>query len=188
MTAARHQVVVAAAESSTGDALAEKLRSAFTVRTAYDGESLRESLDETVDVVLFDPDLPGMDVETLADLIESDEFHCQVGIITSDRVTDVPAVADAALDETAPLEELEGVTARMAARAAYRDRLERLYQLATRRADLVTRADELDDEEVAELGRIENRLDRVRAEIRGALARLDDEAAFEAALDRLDDE
>jgi DNA-binding NtrC family response regulator len=186
MTTTRHLVVVAVAKSSASDALAAKLRASFTVRTAYDEQSLLESLEDSVDVVLLDPDLPGVDPDGVAKEIESRDIYCEVGLLTSDRVTEVPPAAAAALEKTASVEELEHVTARMAARAAYRKRLDRIYELASTRANLVTQADELDEEEVAELGRIENRLDRLRAEVRGALARLDDEAAFEAALKWLD--
>lgn len=188
MTPTRHLVVVAAAESTTSDALTETLRASFTVRTAYDGEDLRQSLDESVDVVVVDPDLPGIDPGELAEVIESRDIYCRVALLTSGDRSEPPTVADAALDVTAPVEELEHVTARMAARAAYQERLERLYELADERADLVARADDIDDDDVAELGRIENRIDRLRAEIRGLLARLDDEAAFETALGWLDDE
>lgn len=188
MTTARHLVVVAVAESESGDALVEKLRTTFTVRTAYDWEGLSDSLDEAVDVVLFDPDLPGVDPETLADRIQSRDLDCRVGVFTSGQATEPPGIADAVLDETAPVAELEAVVARMAARAAYQRCLERLYDLATRRADLLTdQAGAPDSEAGDELDRIEARIGQLRAEIDDVLDRLDDEAAFETALEHLDE-
>lgn len=187
MTTARHLVVVAVAESEASVALVETLRSMFTVRTAYDGEDLYGSLDESVDVVLVDPDLPGVNPAELADRIESRDLYCRIGILGSEPTDDPPELADAVLDEAAPDGELERVVARMAARAAYQRCLERLYDLATKRADLVTRDDDAVDEAIDdELARIESRIEQLRADIGRALDRLDDSAAFETALEHLD--
>lgn len=188
MATTRHIVVVATAESSLSEELAEKLRSEFTVRTAYDRQSVDESLDETVDVVLVAPTLHGVDPDTFARHLRDRDVVCQLGLLTDGPRTDVPEGVDMVLEKTTPKPELERVVARMAARATYRQHLERLYDLSTRRAEILgTDPDARTERESAELAELDGHIEQLRSEIVDALGRLDDQAAFEAALQFIDD-
>lgn len=145
MAAARYLVVVAGAESGGTDALADALRDAFAVRTAYSGADLAATLDAEVDAVLVDPETPGVSASSLRALCRERDLQCLVGLLTDERsvVASDPPAADSPVDDPRVVDEylprpapgdpgadwLETVES-LAVRARYRKRLEEYYDLA----------------------------------------------------------
>lgn len=177
MNSARHLVVVASAEPTVTDALAAALRDDGTVRTAYSTETLLESLDAEVDVVVIDSDLPDGPLDQLLADVREQEHDCQVAVLAErPAATESRAAVDAFVrrDEAAVRETVEW----LAARARYRQRLDEYYELAEERAAM---ADE-SEEEGERLDRIERQLDALRRDLAAGFRRLDDESVFDAAL------
>lgn len=137
MTTARHLVVVAGAESAATDGLVSDLRAEFAVRTAYDRESLTASLDDEVDVVVVDDDLPDCSPEAVRTHVRERDLDCQVGVLIDRSAAEPPGERPAVDgyvrrgddDPTDPVE-------RLALRAHYRKRLSEFYELAEEYADL----------------------------------------------------
>lgn len=177
MASARHLVVVAGRDPHAVDDLATALRAAFAVRTAYSPGELLGSLDDEVDVVLVTP--------PLADTVPEERLRnrglaCEVAVLADDDA-DVPADRRT-VARSVPPESLRERIRTLAERAAYRAKLERYYDLAARRAELIDAGDREDD-----LDDVEERLDRLREELAAALGDLDDVTAFDVAL-RFDDD
>lgn len=182
MTATRHLVIVASAESSTTDALADRLRESCAVRTGYTTADVLDRLDDEVDVVVVDPELGTATVSVVQDAISCRDLSCQVGLLTEDAsVADVPAGIDTVIPPSAGDQRLRDTVEWLAMRATYRKTLDEYYDLTLASADLQT--DE-SAEVTAELDRLHNQLDHLRERLDETAAELDTVSLFEAALGR----
>jgi len=168
-------VIVGDVNPSATDRCAASLRAAFVVHTAYDGDAVLDSLDESVDVVLVTPSLPEFSLHTLYQRRTAGEAYFQVGLLTD--ASETPQWIDAVIDPAVDADDLGRIVRWLATRAIYRKRLDTFYDLASKHASLA------DGETSADPGQLEARLDQLRAEIDDAVADLDDESLFEVALD-----
>lgn len=178
MAAVRHLVVVASAEPSTTDALADFLRDAFTVRTAYSTDEVLDRLDPDVDVVLVDPDLPGRGVDAVREALADRDLNCQVGLLTADSRDCAGAGAGAVVSPAEPGPEVRERVERLATRAHYRKTLEEYYELAQTSA----RQGQGEDLET-ERERLRDRLDRLQRRLDEVAEPLDTATLFRTALD-----
>jgi len=175
MASDRGVVIVGDGDPSATDRRAASLRSAFVVHTAYEGDAVLDSLDESVDIVLVSPSLPDFSLHALYQRRTDGEAYFQVGLLT--EIQETPQWIDAAIDPTVGDDDLVRVVEWLATRATYRKRLDTFYDLASKHASLA------DEETSVDPAQLESRLDRLRAEIDDAVADLDDESLFEVALD-----
>ncbi|WEL17006.1 Rec domain [Halorhabdus sp. SVX81] len=110
----------------------------YDVTAVADGESALEAAVETVDVVLLDRDLPGMDGDGVARRLNADGFQGLIAMVTG-REPD-PSIATLPIDEyvTKPVEaaELRAVVDRLAARQQVPPAVRTLFGSVTRRARL----------------------------------------------------
>lgn len=180
MASARGVVIVGGATPDATDRFAEVLRADFAVHTAYEGDAVVESLDDSVDVVLVDTRLDDFSVHSLYERRASSDPYFQIGLLTTSGET--PQWIDAVIDPAIGDEDLRHVVDWLAIRATYRKRLDTFYDLASKHASLA------DEEGSVDPAQLEARLDQLRAEIDDAVADLDDESLFEVALDGFENE
>ncbi|ACV10957.1 response regulator receiver protein [Halorhabdus utahensis DSM 12940] len=140
------------------------------VKTVESGELAVQSADETVDVVLLDRDLPGIDGKVVARRLQAEGFQGTVAMVTGRDPE--PAVATFPIDEyvTKPIEraELRAVVDRLSARREVPESVRTLFGLLTRRARLESTLDTRrladSDEFEALTGRIDDQWATVRKE------------------------
>jgi len=110
----------------------------YDVQAVADGESAVADADGTVDIVLLDRDLPGIDGDTVARRLDGDGFQGSIAMVTG-QVPD-PSVATLPIDDyvTKPIDadELRAVVDRLIARLAVPPSVRTLFGLVTRRARL----------------------------------------------------
>ena len=181
MTTARHLVVLASAEPSATDSLADLLRDICTVRTAYTTEEVLDRLDGEVDVVLVDPALAADAVALVTEAVEGRALDCQVGVLDAAERDDDGV--DDVVSPSLPDERIRDRVVELGRRAQYRKALESYYALAETNAD----ADEADPDR-PDPDRLQERLDRLESRLEDAAESLDAAALFEAALGDCDDE
>jgi len=183
MVAARPLVVVAGAEPSVTDDLADRLRETCVVRTAYGVDEVLDRLDGDVDVVLVAPDLGQGAVERVRRAIDERGLPCRHGRLDAsgsggngDEDGDdgdptsgtrgTPRVVDPSGTGPAVRADVE----HLATLAQYRTALDEYFALARRDAGDDTGHD------------AERRLNYVRDRLDDAAADLDPSSLFEAAL------
>jgi len=169
-------VLVADRDPTVTDELAEVLREAFIVRSAYDSADALASLDSEVSVALLDPTIPGLSARRVVERVRTDGADCQVAALT-DGPLDVEATAfDDYLVKPVAHDSLTETVERLGRRAAYRTTLEAYYLVAHERATADGAERERLDRRLAEL---DDRLDDVFGSLEGS-------EAYDAALRELD--
>lgn len=130
----------------------------YDVQAVADGESGLEAVDATVDVVLLDRDLPGIDGDTVARRLDADGFRGLIAMVTGQAPD--PAIATLPIDDyvTKPVDaaELGTVVDRLIARRTVPPSVQTLFGLLTRRARLEASLDPghlADSDSVEELTR-----------------------------------
>lgn len=179
MATVRHLVVIASADPSRTDGLADLLRDTFTVRTAYNTSEVLDRLDDEVDVVLVDPDLSGDAVDAVRETIAEADLNCRVGVLSAEPRADVAGGgAGTAVLPSAPDRELRDRVEQLATQAHYRKTLEEYYALARTSARLRESGDLADERE-----RLQNRLERIARRLNDVAEPLDAPTLFRTALD-----
>jgi DNA-binding response OmpR family regulator len=155
----------------------------YTIHRAAGGAEALELLDETVDVVLLDRLMPGMDGDTVLEHVREKGYDCRVAMVTAvDPDFDVLEMPfDDYVVKPVDPDELRATVDRLLTIAAHDTRSEALFRLAARRAALESAKSEealaANDEYRALVERIED----LRAELDDVVEGLDDEA-FDALL------
>lgn len=164
-------VLVVEDERDLADTYALWLQDSYSVKTAYDGSSALDQLDETVDVALLDrrmPDLSGSDVLVT---IRDRDLECQVAMVTA--VTpdfDIATMEfDAYLVKPIRKDELEDLVERLLARSQYDDRMQELYALVAKKAMLDAEMTEQERAASDDYAQLEARLASVRNQTDDAL-------------------
>jgi len=165
-------VLVVEDESDLADTYALWLKDSYTVKTAYDGGSAIEQLDETVDVVLLDRRMPDISGNEVLSAIRERGLECQVAMVTAvDPDFDIADMEfDAYLVKPIEEDELEGLVERLLTRSQYDDRLQEFYALATKKAILDAETTEQDRGASDEYAQLEAQLAAVREQTDEALA------------------
>lgn len=173
---AANTVLVADSDPAVTDRIASHLRGRYAVRAAYTGEEALDSIDADVSVVLFDPTLPEVSTEQVVARIADAAVDCRLAAVVDETPSAPGAFDDFLLKPVAP-EALRSTVDRLCRQAAYRNKLERYYDLVTERAS----ADGPDERE-----RLDDAVARLRDELDQALTGLDQRDAYYAALRELD--
>lgn len=165
-------ILVVEDEGDLADTYALWLQEAYTVKTAYDGGSAIEQLDETVDVVLLDRRMPDISGNEVLSAIRERGLECQVAMVTAvDPDFDIADMEfDAYLVKPIEEDELEGLVERLLTRSQYDDRLQEFYALATKKAILDAETTEQDRGASDEYAQLEAQLAAVREQTDEALA------------------
>ncbi|TKX73137.1 response regulator [Halorubrum sp. GN11_10-6_MGM] len=151
----------------------------YAVRIAGDGESALDALDEEVDVILLDGDLPDPPSEELLGRLRARQIDSQIGLLSGVRVGSDVFRLD--IDEYVPRpldrDELRETVARLVDHGAVERITDRYLSLVARRRQIEARRDDedlTDDDRYRELtGEIAGR----RQQLSSLLERIDDPAA-----------
>lgn len=161
-------VLVVDDEEGLADLYAIWLRDHYTVETAYDGETALEALDESVDVVLLDRQMPGVSGDAVLETVRERDLDCRVAMVTAvePELDIVDLGFDDYLRKPVDRETLRETVRRLLRRSAY-DETVREYFATARKHALLSASD---DPAVTDSGEFESLEDDL-AELRG---RLDD--------------
>lgn len=147
-------VLVADDEPKVTDLYAQYLDAEFDVRRAYSGNETVERVDDDVDVVLLDRQMPDKSGDDVLDELRERGHDCQVVMVTALEPTmdivDMPF--DDYVVKPAKKEELIDVVRRQCARATYDTQYQEYLRLKSK-IDVLR--EELDDEELADNDRYE---------------------------------
>jgi len=137
----------------------------FALRTASTGEDALAALDEDIDVVLLDRDLPDLPGEVVLSRIRDRAPDCRVAMVTDeDPDFDVVSMGfDGSLVRPVSAAELRATVDRLLRRVDYDEGLRELYALCSRRADLETERAGRDPED-GEYRSLTAEIDHLRAE------------------------
>lgn len=171
-TNATHVVLVADSDTAVTDEVAELLRDDYTVRTAYASGAVLPSIDDDVSVVLLDPELPGLTVESVVERVTSDGVDCRIAALTETVTTDDRF--DDHVRKPVTAESLRATVDRLCRCVAYRSTLERFYSLSRERAMLPADDPQRD--------RLDDRLADLQTELDEVVEPLDNDEVYEAAL------
>ncbi|MEF8853851.1 MAG: HalX domain-containing protein [Haloarculaceae archaeon] len=164
-----HVVVVADADPAVVDDVADALEGRYIVRTATTDEELCDALADGVSAVLLDPTLSASD-DVLDRLV--DDADTRVAALLA-GAGPVDERFDDCVRKPVSRSTLRATVDRLCHCVAYRDALDRCFDLAQRVASL--------SEDDPEYDRLRERLDELEAELDEAAAPLDSIDVYEAA-------
>lgn len=161
----------------------------YAVRTAADGPAALEQLDDGVDIVLLDREMPGPDGVEVAQSIEASEHDPFVVMVSSLR----PEfdLLEQPVDEYVqkPVEEadIRGVVKTYRAQQAYLTALDDLFALTARMAAIEAHKSDAELADSEAYARLEERVESKRREVHEAMAaaKSDWETAFRACTKEL---
>lgn len=164
-------VLVVEDERDLADTYALWLQNSYAVKTAYDGRSALDHLDETIDVALLDRRMPDLSGNEVLATIRDQNLECQVAMVTAvDPDFDIANMEfDAYLVKPIGKAELEDLVERLLARSQYDDRIQELYTLATKKAMLDAEMTEQERAASDDYAQLEARLTSVRNQTDEAL-------------------
>lgn len=182
-------ILIVEDEKEIADLYAIWLADAYEVETAYDGEEALSKLDDSVDVVLLDRRMSGIDGDEVLETIRERGLESRVVIVSA--VTPDFDVIEMGFDDylTKPVTEddLHNAVEQMLTRANYNQLLQGFYQLTSKKTVLES------EKRVAELRASEeyddllNRISVVRNQLEETTADFDDED-FKAAFHSFESE
>jgi DNA-binding response OmpR family regulator len=147
-------VLVADDEPKVADLYAQYLDTAFDVQTAYSGTETLELVDEAVDVILLDRQMPDRSGDDVLDELREGGYDCQVVMVTAlDPTMDVVDMPfDDYVVKPASKDDLIEVVETQLVRASYDTRFQEYLRLKSK-IDVLR--EEMDPEELAESDRFE---------------------------------
>ncbi|WP_232701671.1 response regulator transcription factor [Halobacterium wangiae] len=181
-------VLVVDDEEGLADLYAIWLRDSYTVRTAYNGEEAVEALDEGVDAVLLDRQMPDFSGDHVLETIRERDLDCRVAMVTAvePELDIIDLGFDDYLRKPVDRETLRATVVRLLRRSTYNGTVQRYFSTARKHALLVDSEDPsvTESEEFREL---RSRLDALRDELDDVVADFDSED-YEVLFRRLSDE
>jgi len=165
-TASEPTVLVVDDEEGLADLYAIWLREEYAVETAYDGEAAIDALDENVDVVLLDRQMPGVSGDDVLETIRERGLDCRVAMVTAvePELDIVDLGFDDYLRKPVDRDTLRETVDRLVRRSAYDDTVQR-YFAAARKHALLTESNDPTVTESAEFETLEQRLDDLRGRL-----------------------
>jgi len=167
-------VLVVEDERDLSDLYRTWLANTYRVRTARDGRTALEELDDEVDIVLLDRRMPDLSGDEVLDRIRELDLDCRVAMVTA--VEPDTDVVDMAFDDylVKPVSEAELVRTveNLRIRNEYGDGVKRLFSLASKKALLESEKDMLELESNSDYQRLCADLGDLRADLDDKLARL----------------
>lgn len=170
-------VLIVEDERQLADLYALWLAETHEVETAYDGEEALAKLDDSVDVVLLDRRMPGMDGDAVLEQIQERGVECRVVMVSA--VTPDFDVIELAFDEylTKPVtaDELHDAVKRMLARTDCDKKLQDFYRLTSKKAVLKSEKSDAQLRVSDEYDELLNRIKSLQQRIDETTAKIDDE-------------
>jgi DNA-binding response OmpR family regulator len=175
-------VVVVDDEEDVADLYTTWLSIEYDVRTAYDGDEALERVDETVDVVLLDRQMPGKSGDEVLDRIDERGVDCRVVMVTAvDPDFDIVEMPfDDYLTKPVTREELDGKVEEMLTRDSYDERMQEYFAAASKKATLESERNPAELDAHEEYHEVSQRVENLRQEATESVEGFDDfEAVFQ---------
>lgn len=131
-------VLIVEDERDLADLYAAWLADTYSVRTAYGGEEALERMDDTVDVVLLDRQMPDLSGKVVLREIRERGYECRVAMVTAiDPDLDIIEMGfDDYLTKPVSEDDLHAVVDRLLTLVAYDDHFQEYYAVASKKATL----------------------------------------------------
>lgn len=145
MTQAQHspRILLVDDEPIARELYRQLLSDEYEVRTAENGEQALERIDETIDIVLLDRRMPGMQGQEVLEAIRDQGYRCMVAMLTVIEPTfDVIEMGfDEYLIKPVPADELNATIDSLLARATYQEGIQRFLSLTAKQAMIESQHD-----------------------------------------------
>ena len=182
-------ILIVEDEKEIADLYAIWLADAYEVETAYDGEEALSKLDDSVDVVLLDRRMSGIDGDEVLETIRERGLESRVVIVSA--VTPDFDVIEMVFDDylTKPVTEddLHNAVEQMLTRANYNQLLQGFYQLTSKKTVLESEKSDAELRASEEYDDLLNRITVVRNQLEETTTDFDDED-FKAAFHSFESE
>jgi DNA-binding response OmpR family regulator len=167
-------VLVVEDERDLTDLYRTWLAKSYRVRTARDGRTALDELDDEVDIVLLDRRMPDLSGDEVLDRIRERDLDCRIAMVTAvEPDTDIVDMAfDDYLVKPVSEEELVRTVENLRIRDEYGDGVKRLFSLASKKALLESEKDLLELESSSNYQRLCADLTDLRSDLDDKLARL----------------
>ena len=183
-------VLVVDDEPDVAHIYARQLSSAYDVRVANGGREALEIVNDEVDVVLLDRNMPDVSGDEVLDRIRETDYDCRVAMVTAvDADFDI---VDLGFDEyvTKPVsgEELCDTVERLLVRATFSETVQRFYSLVAARSALEAEKMQAELDRSPEYEALTTRIDALRANLADAEPAPDDDREWRGLLHDVLDE
>ncbi|MFC4451478.1 response regulator transcription factor [Halorussus aquaticus] len=180
-------VLVVDDEQDVADLYAMWLENDYRVRSAYEGDTALDVLDESVDVVLLDRRMPGQSGDEVLAEIRSRELNCRVVMVTAVKPDfDILEMGfDDYLVKPVSKDDLHETVEKMLTRVDYGAKLQRYFSLVSKRAVLESEKDAEALESNDEYAELESEIESLRTEVDDSRDQLDDHDDFVGAFQDL---
>ena len=174
-------VVVVDDERDVAELYTTWLGTAHDVRSAYDGAGALDRIDESVDVVFLDRQMPEMSGDEVLDVLDDRGLDCRVVMVTAVDpdfdIIDMPF--DDYLTKPVTRADLLETVDSMLTRDAYDDQLQEYFAMASKKATLESEKNPVELDANEEYREVSQRVEELREEADTAATEIDDfEAAF----------
>lgn len=182
-----HVVLVVDDEPELADLFAMWLDEEWDVRTAFDGESALEQMDETVDIVLLDRRMPGLSGDEVLERIRSKGYDCRVVMVTA--VDPDFDIIDMGFDDyvVKPIskEQLRSTVESVLERREYSSSIMEFYSLVSKKAVLESEKSRAELAENDEFQDLRDRIEQLQCEVDEKLSSLETHDDFVATFREL---
>jgi DNA-binding response OmpR family regulator len=185
-------VLVVDDEEGLADLYSIWLRDSYTVRTAYNGAEAVDELDDDVDVVLLDRQMPDRSGDEVLGTIRDRYLECRVAMVTAvEPELDIVGLGfDDYLRKPIDRDTLRETVVKLLRRSTYDDTVQEYFSVARKHA-LLADSEDPSVTESAEFAQLESRLDDLRGDLDDVVADFDSddyEVLFRRLSDSSDDE
>jgi len=174
-------VVVVDDEHDVAELYTAWLATAHDVQTAFDGESALDAIDESVDVVFLDRQMPDMSGDEVLAALEQREIECRVVMVTAiDPDFDIIEMPfDDYLTKPVDRSDLLEMVETMLTRDSYDEQFQQYFSMASKKATLESEKNPLELDASKEYQEVSQRVEELRTEAENTVTELDDfESAF----------
>jgi DNA-binding response OmpR family regulator len=169
-------VLVVDDERGLADLYAIWLEDEYDVRTAYDGESALDALDESVDVVLLDRQMPDVSGDQVLETLHERGLDCSIAMVTA--VEPELDIIDLGFDDylRKPVEKstLRDTVERLLRRSSYDETVQK-YFAAARKHGLLVDSGDPNVTESEEFASLQDELESLRNDLDDVVASFDEE-------------
>lgn len=157
-------VLIVEDEPDLADLFAAWLESDYTVRTAYDGDSALELMDDTVDCVLLDRRMPGRSGGEILEAIREEGYDTRVAMVTAvEPDFDILEMGfDDYVVKPVTRDDLQDLVKELLSLRDYDDLMQSYFQLASKKAALESSKSDLELADHADYQRLVQEIDRVK--------------------------
>jgi len=177
MTDEEQTILVVDDETDIADLYSTWLSMDHDVRTAYGGEEALEKVDETVDIVFLDRQMPDYSGDEVLEIIREREIDCRVVMVTAvDPDFDIVSMDfDDYLTKPVMHDDLSESVASMRERDSYNDTLQEYYALTSKKATLEAEKTPSELQNNEEYQEMVERVDALAEKADAAVAEFDDD-------------